>query len=272
MSLVQNMIYQDARRQLRTGTLLSFISMVFILGMVTVNPSSFIISVVYAAIFAITGAALLKGGYADLQKSKTVLDFESDRTQDLLTRVPARMYMGQKALKSFQAGLFDMEGESYGEIQEKIQWKHKILTMFTAMFSYDQLRPAVYTFKNQRGQSLYQIEKKGGFQWRGYIQRKDGGYVAYTKQTKNKGTGQRITRYIEMDQCRWSAEGDDFIGHYKIKDHEGRVWAVIKRGAIPREAAERFEKMPGYLVEWNIRDNIPASLLAFLFLLQSKER
>ncbi|RDY70411.1 hypothetical protein DXT76_13280, partial [Halobacillus trueperi] len=66
MSLVQNMIYQDARRQLWSGTLLSFISIVFILGMVTFNPSSFIISVVYAAIFAITGAGLLKGGYADL--------------------------------------------------------------------------------------------------------------------------------------------------------------------------------------------------------------
>ncbi|GEN54388.1 hypothetical protein [Halobacillus faecis] len=272
MSLVQNMIYQDARRQLWTGTLLSFISIVFIMGMVTLNPSSFVISVVYAAIFAITGVGLLKAGYSDLQKSKTVLDFEKDLTKHSIERVPARMYMGQKALKTFQAGIFDMDGESYGEIQENIQWKHKAFAMFTALFSYDQFRPAVYTFKNQRGQSLYQIEKKGGFQWRGYIQHEAGAYVAYTKQTKNKTKGQRITRYIEADQCRWSAEGDDFIGHYKIKDHEGKVWAVIKRGAIPREAAERFEKMPGYLVEWNIRDNIPASLLAFLFLLQSKER
>ncbi|REJ10153.1 hypothetical protein [Halobacillus trueperi] len=272
MSLVQNMIYQDARRQLWSGVLLSFISIVFILGMVTFNPSSFIISVVYAAIFAITGAGLLKGGYADLQKSKTVSDFEQDPTQDSLERVPARMYMGQNKLKSFQASLFDMDGKSYGEIQENIQWKHKALTMFTAVFSYDHFRPAIFTLKSQIGEPLYQIEKKGGFKWRGYIQHKEGAYVAYTKQTKNKTTGQRITRYIEGDQCRWSAEGDDFIGHFKIRDHEGNLWAVIKRGAIPREAAERFEDMPGYLVEWNIRDNVPASLLAFLFLLHSKER
>ncbi|WLR49294.1 hypothetical protein LC065_09165 [Halobacillus litoralis] len=182
------------------------------------------------------------------------------------------MYMGQKALKSFQAGIYDMDGESYGEIQENLQWKHKALVMVTTLFSYDQFRPAVYTVKNQNGQALYHMEKKGGFTWRGYIQHTEGAYVAYTKQTKNKAKGQRITHYIEADQCRWSAEGDPFIGHYKIKDNDEKVWAVIKRGAIPLEAPDRFDQMPGYLVEWKIRDNIPASLLAFLFLLQTKER
>lgn len=272
MSLVQQMIYQDAKRQLMAGALLSFISLIFIMGMLTFSPSSFIISVVYSAIFAITGIGLLKTGYADLQKSKTTLDFEQDRTQDVLERVPARMYMGQKPIKSFQAGLFDMDGESYGEIQEEIQWKHKVFTMFTAIFSYDELRPAAFTFTNQGGKKLYRIEKKGGFKWRGYIQHKDGAYVAYTKDTKNKTTGKRITRYIESDQCRWSAEGDEFIGHFTVKDSTGEVWAIIKRGAIPREAADRFERMPGSLIEWKIRDDIPSSLLAFLFLLHSRQR
>lgn len=272
MTLVQSMIYQDARRQLWTGSLLSFVSIFFMIGMVTFNPSSFIISLIYAMIFAITGVGLLRTGYTDLQKSKNVSGFEEDLTQETLERVPVRMYMGQKNLKSFQAGLFDMDGESYGEIQENLQWKHKASAMFTALFSYDHFRPAGYTLKNRDGEKLYRIEKKGGFKWRGYIQHKNGAYVAYTKQTKNKTNGQRITCYIEADQCRWSAEGDDYIGHFKIKDHDGKVWAVIKRGAIPREAADRFEKMPGYLVEWNIRDHIPASLLAFLFLLHSKER
>jgi hypothetical protein len=272
MTLVQQMIYQDAKRQLAAGGALSFISLIFLMGIVTVSPESFLISILYFAIFSIMGVALLKTGYDDLQKSKTTLDFEKDRTHDVLERVPARMYMGQKPIKSFQAGLFDMDGESYGEIQENIQWKHKLFTMFTAIFSYDQLRPAGFTFTNQGGESLYQIEKKGGFKWRGYIQHKDGAYVAYTKDTKNKATGKRITRYIESDQCRWSAEGDEFIGHFTIKDSTGEVWAIIKRGAIPREAAERFERMPGYLIEWKVRDDIPSSLLAFLFLLHSRQR
>ncbi|SFJ44370.1 hypothetical protein SAMN04487936_102196 [Halobacillus dabanensis] len=272
MSLVQQMIYQDTKRQLLAGGLLSLISLVFFMGIVTFIPGSFIISIVYFAVFAITGIGLLKTGYDDLQKSKTTLDLEQDRTQEVLDRVPARMYMGQKPIKSFQAGLFDMDGESYGEIHEQMQWKHKLFTMFTALFSYDQLRPAGFTFTNQDGESLYRIEKKGGFKWRGYIQHKDGAYVAYTKDTKNKTTGKRITRYIESDQCRWSAEGDEFIGHFTVKDSKGEVWAVIKRGAIPTEAADRFERMPGYLIEWKIRDDIPSSLLAFLFLLHSRER
>ncbi|WP_085507286.1 hypothetical protein [Thalassobacillus devorans] len=94
--------------------------------------------------------------------------------------------------------------------------------------------------------------------------------MAYTKDTKNKG--KQITQYIEHDQWRWSAEGDAVIGHFTITDQDGATWAIIKRGAIPTEAVDRFERMPGYLVEWKKRDNIPASLIAFLFLLQSRDR
>lgn len=272
MTQVQQLIYQDARRQLIAGACLSVVALVFIIGMTTMTIGSFLISLVYSTVFVITGAGLLGSGYADLQKSKKAMsDFTKDDTVSPLPKVPGRMYLGQKSFKSFQAALYDMDGESYAEIEEDIKRRHKLPIMVTAFFSYAQLRAADFIFKNKQNETLYRVEKKGGFKWRGYIQHKDGYYVAYTKDTKNKTTGQRITRYIEGDQCVWSAEGDGFIGHFTIKDSTGQVWAIIKRGAIPREAADRFERMPGYLVEWKIRDDIPSSLIAFLFLLQSRE-
>ncbi|WP_281975981.1 hypothetical protein [Halobacillus litoralis] len=273
MTHVQTLIYQDARRQLIAGSVLSVIALVFIIGVITVTISSLLISLFYAAIFTTSGLSLLRTGYLDLKKSRqTDTDFMKDEVSLIIEKVPARMYVGHKPKKSYQAGLFDMDGELYGEIQEIAGVKNKLLRGIQFVNFFENVRSADFILKDRNNHALYQIEKKGGFSWRGYVQNQEGFYVAYTKDTKNKTTGQRITRYIEADQCRWSCEGDGYIGHFSIKDQDGRVWAVIKRGAIPREAAERFEQMPGYLVEWEIREHIPASLLAFIFLLQSRDQ
>ncbi|MFG6117830.1 hypothetical protein [Thalassobacillus sp. B23F22_16] len=271
MTQVKELIFQDARRQLITGAALSFIALIFIIGFITMNPSGILLSLIYSAIFTISGLGLLRTGYLDWKKAKqTEADFETDDTKATYERVPARMYLGQKPMKSYQAGLFAMDGELYGEIQEEVGLKQKFLTGITAIFSFDTVRSADFLLKDKSGSMLYRVEKKGGFSWRGYVQNKHGNYVAYTKDTKNKG--KQITQYIEHDQWRWSAEGDAVIGHFTITDQDGARWAIIKRGAIPTEAVDRFERMPGYLVEWKKRDNIPASLIAFLFLLQSRDR
>ncbi|SDZ81794.1 hypothetical protein SAMN05421743_101310 [Thalassobacillus cyri] len=271
MTHVKKLIYQDARRQLFTGTALSFIALIFIIGFLTLNPSGFILSLIYSAIFTISGLGLLRTGYLDLKKARqTEDDFTEDDTEEMLERVPARMYLGQKAMKSYHAGLFAMDGELYGEIEEEVGLKQKILMGITAALSLDTVRSADFILKDKQGNLFYKVEKKGGFSWRGYVQNKKGNYVAYTKDTKKKG--QQITQYIESDQWRWRAEGDTVIGHFTIKDQNGTTWAIIKRGAIPTEAVDRFEQMPGYLVEWKKRDHIPASLIAFLFLLQSRDR
>ncbi|WP_028782302.1 hypothetical protein [Thalassobacillus devorans] len=271
MTHVKELIYQDARRQLLTGTVLTFIALLFIIGFLTLNPSGFILSLIYSAIFTISGIGLLRTGYHDLQKARqTEVDFTEDDTEASIEKLPARMYLGQKPMKSYQAGLFAMDGELYGEIQEEVGLKQKILMGITAALSFDTVRSADFILKDKQGNLLYKIEKKGGFSWRGYVQNRNGNYVAYTKDTKNKG--QQITQYIESDQCRWRAEDDAGIGHFTIKDKDGITWAIIKKGAIPIEAADRFDRMPGYLVDWKKRNNIPGSLVAFLFLLQSRNR
>ncbi|SEH39423.1 hypothetical protein SAMN05192559_10199 [Halobacillus karajensis] len=273
MTMVQQMIYEDARRQLMAGAFFSMTSFIFIVGLIFYRSGSFLIALVYSFIFSITGIALLKAGYNDLQKSKKVEgNFYSDHTLSTIKKVPARMYMGRTTIQSFQSGLFAMDGTSYGEIAEDVEAKQKPFYKLAGLFSYDQLRPAVFTYTNEGHEPLYRVEKKGGFKWRGYVQNSNGQYVAYTKESKEKATKQRITSYVESGGCRWSAKGDEYIGHFTIKDQEGKVWAVIKRGVIPREAADLFERMPGYLVEWKVRENIPSSLVAFLFLLHSRAR
>ncbi|KHE66658.1 hypothetical protein [Halobacillus sp. BBL2006] len=163
-----------------------------------------------------------------------------------------------------------MAGESYGKIEEESPFKHRNSFLLAAVMSYGAIRPAEYKMTDNDGNLLYRIEKKGGFTWRGYVQHAEGDYVAYTEISKNKATAQRIYRYVEKEGCRWSAEGDEMVAHFKVKDADGRIWAVIKNGAVPLEAAERFSDIQGSIVEWKIREEIPHSLLAFVFLLQTR--
>ncbi|WP_085507289.1 hypothetical protein [Thalassobacillus devorans] len=150
MTQVKELIFQDARRQLITGAALSFIALIFIIGFITMNPSGILISLVYSAIFTISGLGLLRTGYLDWQKAKqTEVDFETDDSNATYECVPARMYLGQKPMKSYQAGLFAMDGELYGEIQEEVGLKQKILTSITAIMSFDTVRSADFLLKDK---------------------------------------------------------------------------------------------------------------------------
>ncbi|MGP4077319.1 hypothetical protein [Halobacillus sp. K22] len=267
MTNVKSLIRQDGRRQVITGGLLLAGGLFFLLSILAWQFESFPLSLLYGSVFTFSGFALLKTGLRDIEKAKqTENDFTEDLTVETVEKLPARMYMGHSTKNVFQATLYDMDGKEYAYIKEKPSFLHKL----TFLAYYGFILSADYQMYNQHGDSVYRIEKKGGFSWRGYIQLPNGHYVAYTKDSKDKTTGKSLFRYVEKDYCRWSAEGDPQIGHYKVKDHEGNIWAVIKQNAIPIEAAERFERISGYLIEWKRRDEIPQSLLAFLFLLQSR--
>ncbi|MGI8315543.1 hypothetical protein [Halobacillus mangrovi] len=271
MTTVQTYIEKDARKQMITGGVLVGVALIFFMGLFTFNASSILLAVLYSGVFAISGSTLLRKGYLDFQKSKnTIIDFNKDQSSTFIEKVPARMFVGQREKEFFKAELYDMAGESYGKIEEDSAYKRKYSFLLAAIMSYGSIRPVDFNMTDQYGSHFYRIERKGGFTWRGYVQNNKGKYVAYTESSKDKATGQRVYRYIEKDGFRWSAEGDEQVAHFKIKDTSGKVWAVLKSGAVPVEAADRFNDIQGSVIEWKVRKNIPNSLMAFVFLLQTR--
>ncbi|ARI76557.1 hypothetical protein [Halobacillus mangrovi] len=271
MTNVQTYIEKDARKQMIAGGVLVGGALIFFMGLFTFNASSILLAILYSGVFAISGSTLLRKGYLDLQKSRnTTIDFNKDQSFTFIEKVPARMFVGRREKEFFKAELYDMAGESYGKIEEESPNKRKNSFLLAALLSYGSIRPADYTMTDQEGNRLYRIEKKGGFTWRGYVQNDIEQYVAYTESSKDKATGQRVYHYIEKEGCRWSAAGDEQVAHFKIKDASGKDWAVLKSGAVPVEAAERFSDIQGSVIEWKIREEIPNSLMAFVFLLQTR--
>ncbi|RWZ54988.1 hypothetical protein EQV77_12760 [Halobacillus fulvus] len=274
MENVNDMFYRDGRRQLMTGALLLGVAFIFIFAIIFTKEYTIIglYAVIMILVFTSSGYSLVRIGYQDVQKSKGHrITFDHDDTIDEESPLPATMYIGTKAMSRFKAHLYDLDKLTYGEMREQ-RPPRGLLRKFESVFGmYLRMSSADYEVVAADGKTLYSIEKKGGFSWKAYVRHPQGHYVAYTIETKNKKTGQTIYQYIEKDGVRWRAEGDFFIGHFSVKDENDRTWATIKRGAINKDTAEQFDQMPGYLLEWKEREQVPVSLLAFLFLLQTRD-
>ncbi|WP_173915653.1 hypothetical protein [Halobacillus sp. Marseille-Q1614] len=266
MTTVQQFIRQDGIRQIITGSILILIMAFFIISLFFTGQAGLWISAVYSLAFGLAGLAIFKSGWEDYMSAMNYEDFKADTTYEKISVFPQRMYIGHRPASIFHANFYDMDGKSYSEIKQHTVLDIKVFRAFVAFFSGGSLMPAAYNMFIGDAH-VYTIDKKGGFKWRGYVHQLDRGVVAYTSQERI--SGKSIFRYIEGEQCRFQAEGDAYIGHFEVKDYQGKVWAVVKRDAIPKEAADRFSKMPGYLVDWKIRKDIPYSLLAFLFLMQT---
>ncbi|MFG6148040.1 hypothetical protein [Halobacillus sp. B23F22_1] len=269
MVSVQELIRKDGVRQVITGSILIAVMLFFVGSIFFIGFEAFLFNSIYSIAFGLAGIAVFRSGWEDLILADRSLGFIRDKNDAAFERFPERMYIGHQAASIFHACLYDMDGEVYTEIKQNRHLDMKIFRPFISFFSSGSIFPVSYILKDEDGMDAYKIVKKGGFTWRGYVQRPDGPYLAYTTQEKLKGTGRSVFQYIEGSKMRWKAEGDAFIGHFEIRDHHDQLWAIIKRDAIPTEAAERFDRMPGYLVEWKNRKNVPQSLIAFLFLLQT---
>ncbi|WP_431804249.1 hypothetical protein [Halobacillus andaensis] len=243
---------------MKTLFLVSF----FILGF-----ESILLNSIYIIAFGLAGIAVFRSGWQDVIQADNSVGFHQDLHHVSYDQFPERMYIGHQPSSIFHAYLYDMDGREYSEISQSTHFDIKFFRPFIYFFSGGNIFPAAYDMTDEEGLLSYRLIKKGGFTWRGYVQHPDGPYLAYTIQTKQSGRSK--FRYIEGDQCRWEAEGDAFIGHFTVTDEKGHIWAVIKRDAIPAEAADRFDRMPGYLIEWKERRDIPQSLIAFLFLIQT---
>ncbi|ELK47969.1 hypothetical protein QRD89_14160 [Halobacillus sp. ACCC02827] len=273
MTSVEELIKKDAKRQLLAGTVLSILAVLFLVELFWYRSVSIAFMGLYSFAFTLGGIGLLRTGFVDWKKAKkTDMHVKADETSLTIERVPGRMYVGQKTLDSAHAVLVDMDGAVYAEAEERKLGKYPLWRKLSVLLSVSDIRSFECEVTDREGNLLYTMEKKGGFAWRGYVQNHAGEYVAYTKETKDRESGKRTIVYVGTDNKRWTAEGDAFIGHFLVKDQAGKEWAMIKRGAIPSEAADRFEKMPGCLIEWKERGKIPASLIAFLFLMNTRER
>ncbi|UOQ94351.1 hypothetical protein MUO14_05175 [Halobacillus shinanisalinarum] len=269
MTDVQSLIRKDAKRQLLMGSLFITGMLSFTITFLYTMEESLLIGAFYGILFGAIGIALVRSGWKDSIKAKQSLQFVHDCSVETFKRVPKRMYIGHRASSIFHAKLYDMDGEVYSEIRQQKLRGSRVIGTISSFYAGGWMAPATYQMVGADGETSYKIDKKGGTYWRGYVQHSNGNYVAYTDLKRSKKTGKSTFYYIEKDYYHWKAEGDSHIGHFEVTDGEGRLWAVAKRGAIPIEAADRFDQMPGYLIEWKVRDDVPHSLVAFLFLLQT---
>ncbi|MYL21015.1 hypothetical protein GLW04_14010 [Halobacillus litoralis] len=268
MTDIRALMLKDARRQVVTGGLLLLMGIFFLISILFYQEASFILSLIYFPLFFVTGAGLFVNGMNDFKKSRyTSIPTAVSGVETTYPLFPKRMYLGQQDLRDDQAGLYDMNGERYARADEEHHWKHKPAAVVSRWLSFPAVKSGSFIYKDEHHAFQYRLEKKGGFKWRGYIQNEEGRYTAYTKEWKGAG-GKRSIAFIEGNVLRWQLEGDRYLGQYQLKDENGRVWAEIKQGAIPTEAAERFGNMPGFIVEWSVREQVPSSLVAFLFLFQ----
>ncbi|MBA2175616.1 hypothetical protein H0266_12005 [Halobacillus locisalis] len=272
MEPVHTMIHADGRKQLITGSLFLALAAAFTIGLLMVEISlNSLYMIIFTAAMVFSGTSLIRTGFHDLEKSKTPNPFSSDETEKWTESLPPRMYLGTKLSKQFEADLYDLDGLSHGRAIEKATKLDHWFARIESILLSGSVRPAQYIVQQVDGTPLYQIERKGGFTWRSYVKRYEGDYVAYTVREKNKTTGQTVFRYKGGTDSEWRAEGDSVIGHFTVQDQNGETWAVIKRGALMKDAPEHFGQMPGFLIEWKKKDEIPSSLIAFLFIIQSRD-
>ncbi|MBN8235393.1 hypothetical protein JF544_09020 [Halobacillus kuroshimensis] len=268
MTDIRSLILKDAGRQLITGGVLLVFGMFFLISILFYQEGSFILSLFYFPLFFVTGAGLFVTGLQDFNKLRhTSIQTADSCPEYTYPLFPKRMYLGQQDIRNDQAGLYDMRGERYAQAEEEHHWKYKPAAVISSWLSFPSIKSGSFVYKDDQDASQYRLEKKGGFKWRGYIQNEAGRYTAYTKEWKGKD-GKRVIGFIEGQNLRWQLEGDRYLGWYQVTDENDRVWAKIKQGAIPTEAADRFGNMPGFIIEWSVREQVPSSLVAFLFLFQ----
>lgn len=268
MESVQMMIRHDGKKQIIIGSVCIVLSALFLTGFLLEFSFNFLIDFFFFVTLAVTGTTLIRTGYSDWVKSQQPMSLEADHMTDAIDTLPSKMFLQLK--REFESDLYDFSGESYFHVSEQWSSARKVIAKVSQWVSTGSMRPAVLTLHDQNDQPFYQMERKGGFSWRSYVKSTEG-YVAYTARTKNKTTGQVIYKYVEHNKERWKAEGDHYIGHFTITDGDGEPWVVIKRGAVNKEVPEMFQTKPGYLVEWKHKEEIPYSLIAFIFIIQSHD-
>ncbi|UOQ45848.1 hypothetical protein MUN89_07960 [Halobacillus salinarum] len=264
---LHTLLKQDARRQTALGVVLLSLALLFLAGLFF-NYSTLLLGILYGLLFLISGSVLLFTGFRDYNRAgRTKRDFTKDEEKMNLEQVPATMYIGHYYKKETREKLYAMNGSVYSELKKRGSFP--AVFYFTYSVTGGIWIPEEYTMYQKDGKPVYHLEKKGGLTWRGYVKNVNDEYLAYTTIKKNKATGKSVYRYIENEECKWFAEGDPYIAHYTVKDQKGFTWAVVKQGAVTKEAAAQFGDLPGSVIEWKVQEMVPSSLMAFIFLMQT---
>ncbi|SIS43246.1 hypothetical protein [Salimicrobium flavidum] len=271
MDSVEQFIKKDGRNQCITGAILFLFgagSLMFFLA----SDGGTWLMLIYGAPALGGGLYFIQSGWKDLVKAGSTADMTMDTDDDpvAFTSVPHEMYLGRGEDQG--ARFFNMSGTPMGDILEKTTVMKKMagsaLSLHLAHFPL----PSVYQVQ-ESGETLYEIEKKGfALRSKAYVKRGDGIYVAVMEEKKDKKNKQTVFTYRQKEDVLYQTSGDPYIGKYSIKDNDGQTLVTLKKGAVPVGAADSLQRMNGSVLEWEQREDIPYTLLIFLFFLEHREQ
>ncbi|WP_181347326.1 hypothetical protein [Thalassobacillus sp. CUG 92003] len=272
MTELGKMIAQDGKRQAIFGGSALAVMLGFI-GMMVVTDRVAWLGVIICAGLGASGILLLRYGVIDLHAAQNDLRaFRQAGDEEPCYLMRKRMYVGTKVSERNGFHLYDMTQRTYGEMVDTTPPAKKVLSAIAAIagqtYSTHSLMPKRYQIRDEDGTLLFYVHKKGGMHWRVYLEDPHNRYVAYA-QTEKKDKAKQIT-FVEGDTIRWVANSDAYFGQLTIHDQAGHAYVEMKNNGIPIEAPDEFDKVPGDLLNWNETENIPSSLVAFLFLLQTR--
>ncbi|SDJ61186.1 hypothetical protein [Salimicrobium halophilum] len=273
METVEQLMKKDGRNQCLTGAVLFLIGGVSLIASLTTEGISLSWAVLLYGVPALAaGIYFVQSGWKDLVKAERTEDMaiSTDKGAIAFSSVPAEMYLGKG--EDNGARFFTMDGEAMGDVTEKTTSLKKTAGVLLSLHSANFPLPAVYEVRED-GELLYEIEKKGfSFTTKAYVKQGNGTYVAIMKAEKDKETKQMVYTYQEKDQVLYQAAGDGDIGRFPVKDEKGTPLVTVKKGAIPVGGADALQRMHGSVLEWERRENIPYSLLLFLFFIEHQQQ
>ncbi|MFD1020374.1 hypothetical protein [Thalassobacillus hwangdonensis] len=267
MKDMAQLLEQDGRKQLIIGIISALIGALFIFGLfvVEVDGVSYLVTGFFIFIFLFIGLTQLSAGARDLRQSRSGTKNFTDGVESVAHEsLPKRMYLGFHSGFDTRTRLYDMDGNTYGEVKEQGRLNRAVKFLGGAVHATPFL-PGTYAFYDQDANLIYSLDKKGGLRWRSYIEDESGHPIAYIEEPSgNKG---KVLHYLKGDQLIWKAETDSYGDFVKIYDTSGKMLVEMKRDAIPVEAVDRFGSSSGFLLEWHDAKDVTDELLVFTFTL-----
>lgn len=270
MDSVESLIKKEGRNQCLSGIALMLagagILMFFLIGKGGTG-----LMLIYGIPALGVGLYFFQAGWKDLTKVDGEAELKMTRDPVAFPEVPRTMYLGTGAGRD--ARFFDMDGNAMGDITDKKTSMGRVAELLLlSPASANFPLPRVYQVKEE-GEVLYELEKKGfSLRSKAYVKGHEDTYVGLMKAKKDKKSKQMVFSYQKKDETLYYTSGDPYIGKYYVKDSRDRTLLTLKNGAIPVGAPDKLQRMNGSVIEWETTENIPYTLLLFIFFLSHTEQ
>ncbi|PBB06216.1 hypothetical protein [Salimicrobium humidisoli] len=270
MDSVESLIKKEGRNQCLSGIALMLAGagmlMFFLIG-----EGGMGLILIYGIPALGVGLYFFQAGWKDLTKIGGSAELKRTGERAAFPEVPRTMYLGTG--EGRDGRFYDMEGNAMGDITEKKTTMSRtagLLSLSSASASLP--LPRVYQVRED-GEVLYEVERKGfSLRPKAYVKGSEDTYVGLMKAKKDKESKQMVFSYQKKDETLYYTSGDPYIGKYYIKDSRDRTLLTLKNGAIPVGAPDKLQRMHGSVIEWETTENIPYTLLLFIFFLSHTEQ